>query len=79
MAFAYLPDRRVELEYIGENNFRVIVSENGSLREGDIVNVTCFILNHPLRVSSVIREGENLGAYTAGKISGLTSLTLEKL
>ena len=74
--FEYLPDRKVCLKYLGGNNFKVILSENGSLREEDIVTVACFNLNHPLRISGVTRDGRNLGAYTAGKVSGLTALSL---
>lgn len=78
VTFQYLPDRKVRLEYIGGNNFKVTLSENSSLREGDIISVACFNLNHPLRINSVIRDGRNLGAYTAGKVSGLTSLSHDK-
>lgn len=78
VTFEYLPDRKVNLEYLGTNNFKVTLSENGSLREGDIVTVAYFNLNHPLRIDSVVRDGRNLGAYTAGKVSGLTSLSLDR-
>ena len=76
VSFEYLPDRKVTLRYIGNSEFEVLESENGSLREGDVVTIAGFYLNHPLRISSVVREGRNLGAYTAGKVSGLTALSL---
>lgn len=79
VVFEYLPDRKVEMEYIGNNNFKVIASQNSSLQPGDTAYATCFNLNHPLRINYVTRGGENLGPYTAGKVSGLTSLSLDKL
>lgn len=74
VVFSYLPDRKVELEYLGDNNFKVTSSENGSLCKGDIVTVSCFNLNRPLKISNVERDGESLGRYVAGKVSGLISL-----
>lgn len=78
VTFEYLPDRKVTLRYLGLKEFEVLTSENGSLRKGDIVTVASFNRNHPLRINSVVRDGRNLGAYTAGKVSGLTSLSHDK-
>lgn len=75
--FTYLPDREVTLEYIGDREFRVAASKGSRLREGDIAIISSFCLDHPLIVESVIRSGENLGRYVAGKASGLTSLTID--
>ena len=77
VCFEYLPDRKVKLLYLGNSRFKVVESINGSLRKNDIITVTEFNLHFPLAVSNVKRNGENLGKYTAGKISGITSLYLE--
>ena len=78
VGFEYLPDRKVRLCFIGDTEFEVLESENGSLRKGDIITVSCFIENSPLIVSKVMREGSDLGRYIAGKVSGISSLYLEE-
>ena len=35
-----------------------------------------FVLHHPLLVLNVWRHGESLGQFTAGRISGLSSITV---
>ena len=74
--FTYLPDRLVALRHLEGSKFTVVESENGSLRVGDTVTIPCFYRAMPLIVTEVVRNGENLGRYVAGKVSGLTSLEL---
>ena len=74
----YSPERIVILEYLGDSRFQVINSQNSKLREGDLITIQNFILHHPLFISSVIREGHDLGQFTAGRISGLSSLKVLK-
>ena len=74
--FQYYPDRKVVLQYIIGKEFKVIGSSNSKLKIGDIVVVNNFFLNYPLIISSVIRNGVNIGRFTAGKISGLTYLKI---
>lgn len=78
IGFEYLPDRRVRLRYLGNYEFEVTESINGRLRAGDIVTVASFVENSPLIISRVLREGSDLGRYTAGKVSGISSLYLEE-
>ena len=78
VGFEYLPDRKVRLRYLGDSKFEVLESQNGSLKARDIVSVANFIENSPLVVSSVMRNGVDLGRYTAGKVSGIFSLYLEE-
>lgn len=70
----YLPDREVTFKYIGDCHYQVIASKNSKLKVGDLATVQNFILNHPLFVSAVIRNGKNLGPFTAGRVSGLSYL-----
>lgn len=79
LGFEYLPDRKVKLCYLGNSEFEVLKSENGSLREGDIISVSSFINGSPLIVNMVMRSGSDLGRYTAGKVSGISNLYLEEL
>lgn len=73
---AYLPDRRVTLQFLGGNSYRVVESHNSSLHVGDEVSIQNFVLHHPLFVADVLRDGHSLGAFTAGRIDGLQSLVL---
>lgn len=72
----YLPDRRVTLEYIGDGYYLVTDSENSKLQKGDEVEINNFVLHHPLLVVNVLRNGESLGQFTAGRVSGLSSIKL---
>ena len=78
VGFEYLPDRKVKIRYLGDSEFEVTLSENGSLREGDIITVSCFLENSPLIVSKVKRGNSDLGRYIAGKTSGIFSLYLKE-
>lgn len=72
----YLPDRRLTLEYLGDNRYRVTDSENSKLQKDDEVEILNFVLHHPLLVVNVWRDGESLGQFTAGRVSGLSSIKL---
>lgn len=72
----YLPDRKVTLEYIGQSLYHVADSENSKLQKGDEVEIHNFVLHHPLLVVNVLRNGESLGQFTAGRVSGLSSIKL---
>ena len=70
----YLPDRRVVMQYLGNQRYRIVESENSKLQKGDELEIQNFVLHHPLLVLNVLREGESLGQFTAGRVSGLTSV-----
>jgi len=71
---AYLPDRRVLLAFLGNNRYKVQQSQNSKLLAGDEVELHSFVLHHPLLVINVWRNGKSLGQFTAGRISGLSSV-----
>lgn len=70
----YLPDRIVRMQYLGNQRYQVIESQNSKLLAGDEVEILNFVLHHPLLVLNVWRSGESLGQFTAGRVSGLSSL-----
>ena len=70
----YLPDRQLLFEYQGNDRYLVVESLNSKLRVGDEVEIQNFILHHPLLVAQVWRNGDSLGQYTAGRVSGLSSI-----
>lgn len=72
----YLPDRKVTFEYLGDNRYRVTASENSKLQKDDEVGILNFVLHHPLLVVNVWRDRESLGQFTAGRVSGLSSIKL---
>lgn len=71
---AYLPDRKIRMQYLGNNHYQIIESENSKLQVGDEVEVLNFVLHHPLLVLNVWRSGQSLGQFTAGRVSGLSSV-----
>ena len=73
---AWLPDRRLVLRYLGDCHYHIVESENSKLQVGDEVELQSFVLHHPLFVINVWRDGKPLGQFTAGRVSGLSSLRL---
>ena len=71
---AYLPDRVVTLRYLGNNRYKEEQSQNSKLQADDEVEILNFVLHHPLLVVQVWRNGESLGQFTAGRVSGLSSI-----
>ena len=76
VTFTYLPDREVTLEYLGSLNFKVLTSKGSSLLPGDVAVIPIFCLNQPLRIEFVKRAKVDLGRYVAGKVSGITSISV---
>ena len=74
--FDYEPDRMVQVRYEGENRFTVVAVKFSKLRENDLLEISHFVLNYPLVILSVIRDGNNLGRFTAGKVGGLSGLKI---
>lgn len=72
VTISYLPDRRVVLEYVGDDRFRVVESENSKLHAGDWLTVSHIVNNYPLFVNKVIRDNTDMGSFTAGKAQGIT-------
>ncbi|MDL2213105.1 hypothetical protein LJC21_02790 [Bacteroides sp. OttesenSCG-928-E20] len=76
IVFGYTPDRLVTLEFVEDKTFTVVESFNSKLLLNDTLIINHFVLNYPLLVNRVIRDGVNLGKFTAGKVSGITSLKI---
>jgi hypothetical protein len=72
--FQYSPDRMVIIEYIGESWFEVVKAVNSKLIIGDKIETKQFFTNYPLYITDVIRNGNHMGSFIAGKISGITML-----
>ena len=72
----YLPDRLVRMQYLGNQRYRIVDSQNSKLQTDDEVEIQSFMLHHPLLVLNVWRNGESLGQFTAGRVSGLSSIAV---
>jgi hypothetical protein len=69
----YYPDRQLILEYMGDDTFKVRKSVNSKLSADDTFKVSIMYKDYPLFLPSVkSKNGQELGSFTAGKISGLT-------
>ena len=73
---AYLPDRKVSMKYLGNNHYQVEESLNSKLQVGDELEIQNFVLHHPLLVLNVWRSGKSMGQFTAGRVSGLSSVRI---
>ena len=74
--FTYQPGRLVRLQYLGDCRYLVVESQNSKLQVADEVEILNFVLHHPLFVLNVWRNGEPLGQFTAGRVSGLSSVRI---
>ena len=68
---SYLPDRQLIIEYQGNNTFLILSSKNSKLQDDDQMTLTHIVSGYPLLVSEVIRHGQSLGSFTAGKAQGI--------
>ena len=62
------------MKYQGNNRYQIIESLNSKLQVGDEVEILNFVLHHPLLVLNVWRSGQSLGQFSAGRVSGLSSV-----
>lgn len=72
------PGRIVEISHIGDGKYRVEKSVNSKLEIGDIIVLSVIAEKFPLRVKEVLRNGKNLGNYTAAPDFGLSGITINK-
>ena len=68
--------RKVRMQYLSNQRYRIVESENSKLLVDDEVEILSFVLHHPLLVLNVWRNGESLGQFTAGRVSGLSSIKI---
>jgi len=70
------PNRIIEVEYLGDNSFKVLSNCNSHLMEGDIFKAGSFIKGYPMYIPDLVRDGESLGSYVAGSKEGLSLVEL---
>ena len=75
ITISYSPNRKLTLIHINEDRFEVKESINGSLIKGDILFIESFTPGLPMIAKDVIRNGQRLGRYIAGKKFGISSVS----
>lgn len=74
ITLGWVPDRLVRVKYLGTGRFCVVTSTNSKLKEGDEFESDGFMLNFPLYITAIYRDGEVLPSYVAGRVHGLSVL-----
>ncbi|MGM9743009.1 MAG: hypothetical protein ACI3ZC_08125 [Candidatus Cryptobacteroides sp.] len=74
----WAPDRLAVLEYLGNHRMRVLSAENSKLRPGDEFEANHIMLEYPLYISRIYRDGEETPPYVAGLQGGILSVKVEK-
>lgn len=75
---AYEPNRGVTFKYLGDDWFEVVWRENNKLMIGDRLRIAIFVVGRALYASEVIRDGKNLGAYSAAISTGIRTLIVAR-
>jgi len=65
------PDRICDIEYLGELEFRVVLSENTRLKAGDTFECNLIIEGEPLYLDNLRQGSHQPIAYVCGKKSGV--------
>ena len=76
LLISYVADRLLRLIHHAGNSFTVTASEHSKLKAGDNIVVAQFTVGYPLFATRVIRDGSELGSFTAGKVGGILSIKL---
>lgn len=76
ISLTYLPDRKLILEFLEGNKFKVISALNSKLLPGDVLTLSQIYKDFELIVNNVKREGKDLGGYVAAKETGIISLEI---
>lgn len=66
------PDRKIVIEFLGGDAFRVLISEHSKLRGGDTFHCKQIVAGQLMYCSSLLREGCAAMSYICGKNGGLT-------
>lgn len=70
----YEPGRVLILEFNGEGWFKVRESVKSKLRAGDMIRLSFLAVGYELVARKVVRDGIDLGPYTAAKQGGVISI-----
>lgn len=77
MTLGWAPNRVVELNYLGDFQFEVTANENSQLLPGDRFELSNVILEYPLVISRILRDGEYTPSYIAGQQGGINLMKID--
>lgn len=77
ITLGWAPNRIVELNYLGDFQFEVTNNENSQLLPGDRFILTNVVLEYPLVISKILRNGEYTPSYIAGQQGGINLLKID--
>jgi len=75
---SYLPNRKLQMAYVGNSMMEVLVSVNSHLQVGDLLQISGMLPKFPFIIQNVVRDGKSMGSYTAGRAGGLTEVKILK-
>ena len=73
----FTPNRIVVLDYLGDFNFEVVSNENSHLLPGDRFELSNVLLEYPLLISRILRNGEYTPSYIAGQQGGINLMKVD--
>jgi hypothetical protein len=73
----WAPNRVLRIKKTGDIQWEVLSSQNSKLKAGDRFEASCFFKGLPLFLPSIIRGGQELPSYIAGKKEGLNVVSVE--
>lgn len=76
LKIGWRPDRVVVLEHVEDVTFEVVEAHNSQLKEGDRFEQDSFMIDYPLYITRILRDGHYTPPYVAGMQGGLNLLEL---
>ena len=78
VTIGWAPDRLAVLEYLGGHRLKVVSAENSKLMPGDEFETSHIMLEYPLYISKIYRDGDETPPYVAGLQGGILTIKVEK-
>ncbi len=78
LEIGYAKCRKLELRFLGDCSFKVLNSEKRELRTNDALEIFLIWEKFPLCVSSVTRNGRNLGPFILEKKNGIDYIVTKR-
>ena len=77
VVLGWAPNRMLRIRKTGASQWEIVSSHNSKLQEGDRFEASSFFKGLPLFLPAVLREGQTLPSFIAGKKEGLNAINLE--
>ncbi|MCR4966004.1 MAG: hypothetical protein K6A41_10160 [Bacteroidales bacterium] len=77
VTICWLPGRRCVVEYLGNETFRILESENTKLKPGNTFQTAFFVVGSPMLLSNLVQEGSSASLYEIGRNGGITQIMVD--